>query len=73
MDNRTERAHAPSFGDEVSRAQVMKAVYEWRSSKGGNGNDSFFKLAVAAKRAGLQRLEVENLLEDEIAWAKSPR
>jgi hypothetical protein len=59
---------APARRDE----KVERAVEEWRACPRGQGNDGFFKLGMALKRAGLDRYEVERTLYSEAAHGRSP-
>jgi hypothetical protein len=54
------------------KAQIEKAVDEWRSTYLGNGHDAFFRLGVALQQAGLDEMEIRAKLREEATYAKSP-
>lgn len=53
-------------------AWVEKAIEDWRFTTRGSGHTSFFKLAAALQRAGVDEAEIRSTLHTEAAHARSP-
>ena len=56
----------------VDQSRVDRAIAEWRSTPKGYGNEGFFKLAVECKQAGMNANQIEELLEREAKFGRSP-
>jgi hypothetical protein len=61
-------------GRTVNRASVEKATEEWRQARfhPHQGNDRFFKYALALRSAGMTLTEIENRLRTEARFGRSP-
>jgi hypothetical protein len=63
------------FGDddrEIDQARVQAAITNWRSSPRGHGNDNFFQFALELRKAGMNKTQIEKMLQSEAAFAHSP-
>jgi hypothetical protein len=60
---------------EVNVALIESATEIWRGSKDqpGRGDEMFFNLALALRRAGLNHWEVESTLRSEAEYGRSPK
>ncbi|OSJ16711.1 hypothetical protein BST63_11275 [Bradyrhizobium canariense] len=56
----------------ASAAGVAEAIAVWRSSSPGKGNDAFFTLALSLRTLGLDLKEIEQVLSEQAAFARSP-
>lgn len=54
------------------QSRIEKAINTWKSAPPGTGNDAFFRLAVALKRAGLDDRQIRQHLSAEANGANSP-
>jgi hypothetical protein len=68
----------PAFCDsngndkDLDQARVGRAIAAWRAIPKGQGNEGFFRLALECKRAGLDPRQVEEVLQNEAEFARSP-
>ena len=44
----------------------------WRNSPKGSGNDNFFQFALELRRAGMNKVQIEKMLQSEAAFGRSP-
>jgi hypothetical protein len=58
----------------VDLAAVEQATKQWQQSRErpGTGNESFFSLAVSLRSAGMSLQEIENKLEEQAQFGRSP-
>jgi hypothetical protein len=68
-------ALANKSGENRRDQWVDEAIAEWRANalQPGQGNQSFFALAAALHRAGLDPLEIRQVLDSEAGFARHPR
>ena len=53
----------------VNQARVDRAIAEWRGTPKGHGNDTFFRLGLKRRRAGMDDWEIKGLLQREVEFA----
>jgi hypothetical protein len=61
-----------SNGKDIDQARVERAIADWRNTPKGHGNDGFFRLALECKRAGMGVRQVEEMLQREAEFSRSP-
>lgn len=54
-------------------AKIVQAVDMWCSTPRGDGRCTFFRLAAALKRAGLNEMDIKAKLYEEAQYGHSPR
>jgi hypothetical protein len=58
--------------NQINEALVQAAITNWRNSPKGSGNDNFFQFALELRKAGMNKAQIENMLQSEAAFAHSP-
>lgn len=71
---RLETPAEPGLGGDrqVNRTEMAAAIARWRDSPPGSGNDAFYALAVELARLGMPDNEIEQTLQQEAHFARSP-
>jgi ABC-type transporter Mla subunit MlaD len=58
--------------NQIDETLVQAAITTWRSSPKGSGNNNFFQFALELRKAGMNKAQIENMLQSEAAFAHSP-
>ena len=58
--------------EERSTTQVQTAISNWRNSPKRSGNDNFFQFALELRKAGMNKAQIEKMLQSEAAVGRSP-
>jgi hypothetical protein len=58
--------------NQIDQARVQAAINNWRSSPKGSGNENFFQFALELRKAGMNKAQIEKMLQSEAAFAHSP-
>ena len=58
--------------NQIDEARLQAAITSWRRSPKGSGNDDFFQFALELRKAGMNKAQIENMLQSEAAFGHSP-
>ena len=59
--------------NQIDEALVQAAITNWRNSPKGSGNDNFFQFSLELRKAGMNKTQIEKMLQSEAAFARSPK